>query len=181
MNRVRRGPITARTPPDHDVAAGEGSRAHVLQCRLPTDLYEWLRLQAFQTRRTMNSIVLAAVRAYRAEMEAGRTMLEGRGAGGGATTTYNVRLDDDRYEWLRTTAFDTRTSINALVVAALVLQRHLIQKRPSGFRLTAAQPQQSAGSVARIKGAGQPKTGSVAVVLVRAHADHPEGVAATDA
>jgi len=40
-------------------------------------------------------------------------------AGGGATAPYNVRLDDERYDWLRTTAFATRSSINALVVAAL--------------------------------------------------------------
>ncbi len=119
MNWVRRGPITAPTPPAHDAAVGDGARAHLLQCRLPPHLYEWLRLQAFQTRRPMNSIVLAAVGAYRAEREAGRTTREGRGAGGGATTPYNVRLDDERYEWLRTTAVATRSSINALVVAAL--------------------------------------------------------------
>lgn len=135
MNCVRREPITAPTPPAHDAAVGDGACTHVLQCRLPPHLYEWLRLQSFQTRRPMNSIVLAAVRTYRVEREAGRTTWEGWVAEGGATAPYNVRLDDDRYEWLRTTAFDTRTSINALVVTA----------------------------------------------LVRAHADHAEGAAATDA
>jgi len=119
MNCVRRGPITAPTPPAHDATAGDGACTHILQCRLPPHLYEWLRLQAFQTRHPMNSIVLAAVGAYRAEREAGRTTWEGRVTGGGATAPYNVRLDDERYEWLRTTAFATRSSINALVVAAL--------------------------------------------------------------
>ncbi len=119
MNGVRRGPITAPTPPAHDAAVGDGACAHVLQCRLPPPLYAWLRLQAVQTRPPMNRIVLAAVGAYRAEREAGRTMREGRVAGGGATAPSNVRLDAERYDWLRTTAFATRSSINALVVAAL--------------------------------------------------------------
>ncbi len=37
----------------------------------------------------------------------------------GELVKYNVRVGDDLHEWLRTTAFHARTSINALVVAAL--------------------------------------------------------------
>ena len=33
---------------------------------------------------------------------------------------YNVRVDNNLYEWLRTTAFYARVSINALLVAALI-------------------------------------------------------------
>jgi len=47
----------------------------------------------------------------------------------------------------------------------LVLQRHLVQNHLLAFRLAAAHPQQSAGSASRIKGAGQSKNRSVAVVL----------------
>jgi len=47
----------------------------------------------------------------------------------------------------------------------LVLQRHLVQNDLLIFRLAATHPQRSAGSASLIKGAGQPKNGSVAVVL----------------
>ena len=49
--------------------------------------------------------------------------------------------------------------------AVLVLQRHLVQNDLLIFRLAATHPQRSAGSASLIKGAGQPKNGSVAVVL----------------
>lgn len=90
-----------------------------IQCRVPADLYERMRLQAFLTRRSMNSIALAAVAAYRNEVEAGRIVLERGAPVQGETVKYNVRVGDDLYEWLRTTAFHARLSINALIVASL--------------------------------------------------------------
>ena len=107
-----------RTPPVDRAASAEPAPSHVIQCRVPTELYEWMRLQGFLTRRSMNSIALAAVAAYRAEVEAARIAPE-RGAPERAEiVTYNVRVDDDLHAWLRTTAFYARTSINALAVAA---------------------------------------------------------------
>src|SRR2546423_12777120 len=46
-------------------------RMRFIQSRLPTDLYEWLRLRAFLLRQSMNSIVLEAVARYRPTLEAG--------------------------------------------------------------------------------------------------------------
>jgi len=108
-----------QTPPVDRAASAEPAPSHFIQCRVPTALYEWIRLQGFLTRRSMNSIALAAVAAYRAEVEAARIAPE-RGAPERAEiVTYNVRVDDDLHAWLRTTAFYARTSINALAVAAL--------------------------------------------------------------
>ena len=42
-----------------------------IQSRLPTDIYEWLRLRGFLLRQSMNSIVLDAVAEYRVAIEAG--------------------------------------------------------------------------------------------------------------
>jgi len=67
----------------------------------------------------MNSIALAVITAYRVEVEAGHATPKGRARVGSETVKYSVRVDHDLYEWLRTTAFHARTSINALVVAAL--------------------------------------------------------------
>jgi len=107
------------TPPDDHAADISSAASHFIQCRVPTELYEWMRLQRFLTRRSMNSIALAAVAAYRAEVEAARIAPE-RGAPERAEIVkYNVRVDDDLHAWLRTTAFYARTSINALAVAAL--------------------------------------------------------------
>ena len=108
-------------PPDHDAVEGDGPHAHLIQCRLPLALYEWLRLKAFQTRRSMNSITVEAVRVSRVEMEASHTALPGRlsSVGGGEAKVYSIRLDDDLYEELRTAVFYAHSSFNALVVAAL--------------------------------------------------------------
>jgi len=106
-------------PRDHEWAEGEGRRAHVVLCRLPVALYEWMRLQAFQERRRMNSIALAAITVYRAELEAGRIMMDRRPREG-ETVQYNLYIGDDLGGWLRTTALHAHTSINAMVIAALI-------------------------------------------------------------
>jgi len=69
----------------------------------------------------MNSITVEAVRVSRAEMEASHTAPPGRlsTTGVGETKVYNIRLDDDLYEELRTAVFYAHSSFNALVVAAL--------------------------------------------------------------
>ncbi len=92
-----------------------------IQCRSPAARYEWLRRHALHTRRSINSVVLEAVVAYRADPDAsggvpgpGQPMRDGE-----RQVMYNVRLDDDLYTWLRTTAFSARVSINSLIGAAL--------------------------------------------------------------
>ena len=96
-------------------------RMRFIQSRLPTGVYEWLRLRAFLLRQSMNSIVLEAVGAYRVAVEAGEvTPSKESGAEHDTAVKYNVRVDDDLYEWLRTTAFYARVSINILLIAALV-------------------------------------------------------------
>jgi len=78
------------------------------------------------------------------------------------TTTYSFDGDGDK-------AGVTSANGNAIASAYdhLVLQRHLVQNDLLIFRLAATHPQRSAGSASLIKGAGQPKNGSVAVVLGR--------------
>ncbi len=92
-----------------------------IQSRLPTSLYEWLRLRAFLLRQSMNSIVLESAVEYRRDVEAG-TVAPSKETGGDpdSVVKYNVRVEDDLYEWLRTTAFYARVSINSLLVAALI-------------------------------------------------------------
>ena len=46
--------------------------------RFPRDLYEWLRREAFETRESMNSIVIAAIESYRAKAGAARPRRSGR-------------------------------------------------------------------------------------------------------
>ncbi len=105
--------------PVDQAASAEPAPSRFIQCRIPAALYEWMRLQAFLTRRSMNNIALAAVTAYRTEVEAGRIAPERGAPERGEIVKYNLRVGDDLHEWLRTTAFYARTSINALGVAAL--------------------------------------------------------------
>jgi len=112
--------MTARPPHSRPSMDPPATPNHfIIQCRVPTDLYEWMRLQAFRTRRSMNSIALEAVTAYRAAVDAGHTTREGRVLVAGEIVKYNLRVGDDLYEWLRTTAVHPHSSSNALVVAAL--------------------------------------------------------------
>ena len=113
--------MTTPARPDHDATGAEDmARPHFMQCRLPTALYEWLRMSAFQTRRSMTRIVREAVAAYRVEVEAGRIVPgPGRLARARGRPTYSLSLDAETHAWLRTTAFYAHTSLNALLVAAL--------------------------------------------------------------
>jgi len=111
--------MTARPPHSRPSMDPPATPNHFIQCRVPTDLYQWMRLQAFRTRRSMNSIALEAVTAYRAAVDAGHTTREGRVLVAGEIVKYNLRVGDDLYEWLRMTAFHAHSSSNALVVAAL--------------------------------------------------------------
>ena len=97
------------------------ARMRFIQTRLPTDSYEWLRLRGFLLRQSMNSIVLEAVEGYRRAVDAGHIRPSKEGLDYDSVVKYNVRVDNDLYEWLRTTAFYARVSINALIVAALLL------------------------------------------------------------
>jgi len=114
--------MTTRTRPDRaSTAVEDPPRSHVIACRIPTDVHEWMRTTGSQVRRTMRSMVLEAVATYRTEVEAGRIAPEhGKVVRSeAAISTYNLRAGAELYEWLRATAFDAHTSINALVVAAL--------------------------------------------------------------
>ncbi len=116
--------IESRRQRDMSVEADEHKRhTRFIQSRLPSDMYEWLRLRGFLSRRSMNSIVLEAVGEYRTAIESGQATLSKESLGREAVVKYNVRVDDDLYEWLRTTAFYARLSINVLFVAALLRYR----------------------------------------------------------
>lgn len=43
-----------------------------MSIRIPPELYEWLRRQAFDTRESMNSIIVSAVEQERARREGGQ-------------------------------------------------------------------------------------------------------------
>jgi len=111
------------TPSDQDTTTRDRPHTSFIQCRLPANLYEWMRLQGFLSRRSMNSIAVASIDDYRAEVETGRIAPERGAHGGGEMVKYNVQVKDDLHEWLRTTAFYARTSINALLIAALTRAR----------------------------------------------------------
>jgi len=106
--------------PRHAVPASEQDGTRFMQCRLPVAHYEWLRYRAFHERTSMNSIVLEAIDALRHESADVTTPLAlpvTPGTSGGVK--FNVRLSDKLYEWLRTKAFNSRGSINQLLIAAL--------------------------------------------------------------
>jgi len=44
---------------------------HNLQVRLPADLYEWLRTQAFHQRRSMRALITEALEQYRNQVKQG--------------------------------------------------------------------------------------------------------------
>jgi hypothetical protein len=101
----------------------KSGRMRFIQARLPNDLYEWLRTRGFLMRRSMNSIVLEAIAEYRVAVDAKEIAPSKDGITRDETVKYNVRVDDDLYEWLRTNAFYARLSINAIFVSALVRYR----------------------------------------------------------
>jgi len=108
----------------------KSSRMRFIQSRLPTDLYEWLRLRGFLMRRSMNSIVLEAIADYRVAVDAREIVPSKDDITRDETIKYNVRVDDDLYEWLRATAFYGRLSINAIFVSALVRYRDVHPDTP---------------------------------------------------
>jgi len=99
------------------------SSARFMQCRLPAEQYEWLRYRAFINRASMNSIVLEAITDLQTESKTSvpLTLLVTPGTSGGVK--FNVRLSEETYEWLRTVAFDCRSSINQLLIGALANYR----------------------------------------------------------
>ncbi len=109
----------------------KSGRMRFIQSRLPTDLYEWLRLRGFLIRRSMNSIVLEAIADYRVAVDAREVVPAKDGITRDDTVKYNVRVDDDLYEWLRTNAFYARISINAIFVSALVRYRDVHPDTPA--------------------------------------------------
>jgi len=109
----------------------KSGRMRFIQSRLPTDLYEWLRLRGFLMRRSMNSIVLEAIADYRVAVDAREVVPAKDGITRDDTVKYNVRVDDDLYEWLRTNAFYARISINAIFVSALVRYRDVHPDTPA--------------------------------------------------
>jgi predicted HicB family RNase H-like nuclease len=94
--------------------------ARFTQCRLPVPHYEWLRYRAFNERTSMNHIVLQALESLRKQSTDVATPLAlpvTPGTSGGVK--FNVHLSDQMYEWLRTKAFNSRGSINQLLIAAI--------------------------------------------------------------
>lgn len=110
----------AQNPDQHPQITG----TRFMQCRLPVAHYEWLRYRAFLNRTSMNSIVLQAIAELQEsapDVEAPMTMPVTSGTSGGVK--FNVRLSEATYEWLRTKAFNSRGSINQLLIAALADHR----------------------------------------------------------
>src|SRR6185312_1838067 len=96
------------------------------QCRLPMEQYEWLRYGAFINRVSMNSIVLEAILELQAEIKtkAKAALAAAPNAGSGMEfKKFNVRLSEETYEWLRTVAFECRSSINQLLIGAIASYR----------------------------------------------------------
>jgi hypothetical protein len=95
--------------------------ARFIQCRLPAAHYEWLRYRAFVDRCSMNSILLEAVTALQ---EASPDVTVSLPLTAAPTTAgsvkFNVHLAGFLYEWLRTKAFNSRGSINQVLIQALV-------------------------------------------------------------
>lgn len=119
-----------RETSEHPEQQQQGS-PRFMQCRLPVALYEWLRLRAFVGRTSMNSIVLQAIQELQAEVPEVDTpmslpVIQGTSDG----VKFNVRLSAATYEWLRTKAFNSRGSINQLLIAAL--EGHRQRKDTSG-------------------------------------------------
>lgn len=109
----------------------DNERMRFIQSRLPTDLYEWLRLHGFLLRQSMNSIVIEAGNDYRRAIDSG-TLMPAKTEGGDqdSAVKYNVRVEEDLYEWLRTTAFYARLSINTLLINALLRFRDAHPETP---------------------------------------------------
>jgi hypothetical protein len=110
--------------------------ARFMQCRLPAAQYEWLRYRAFVDRCSMNSMVLMAIRALREaspDIAVPLTLKQTSAVTG--SVKFNVHLADELYEWLRTKAFNSRGSINQLLIKALIdyrLSEDLAYQRTSG-------------------------------------------------
>jgi hypothetical protein len=100
--------------------------ARFMQCRLPMEQYEWLRYGAFINRVSMNSIVLEAIGELQAEVKTkakAAVAAAPNGAGSLGFKKFNVRLSEEMYEWLRTVAFECRSSINQLLIGAIASYR----------------------------------------------------------
>jgi hypothetical protein len=98
--------------------------ARFMQCRLPAEQYEWLRYGGFINRISMNSIVLEAIRDLQEEVKTKASLtLPATNGPGMEFKKFNVRLSEDTYEWLRTIAFECRSSINQLLIGALATYR----------------------------------------------------------
>ncbi len=118
-----------------------------MQCRLPAAQYEWLRYRAFVDRCSMNSMVLKAIRAlHDASDDATTPLVLKQTAATVGSVKFNVHLTDELYEWLRTKAFNSRGSINQLLIKALVdyrLNEDLAFQRATGARLQEKKTRQS--------------------------------------
>jgi hypothetical protein len=98
--------------------------ARFIQCRLPAVHYEWLRYRAFVDRCSMNSILLEALAAQEAASPDVTVSLPLTAAPATAgSVKFNVHLSDSLYEWLRNKAFNSRGSINQVLILALVEYR----------------------------------------------------------
>ncbi|MDB5076102.1 MAG: hypothetical protein JWO42_2281 [Chloroflexi bacterium] len=113
LHMIKELPRNAEPTRKHDTA-------RFTQCRLPVPHYEWLRYRAFNERTSMNHIVLQALESLRKQSTDVATPLAlpvTPGTSGGVK--FNVHLSDQMYEWLRTKAFNSRGSINQLLIAAI--------------------------------------------------------------
>jgi predicted HicB family RNase H-like nuclease len=114
---LRETPRQGGPPADQD-------STRFMQCRLPVAHYEWLRYRAFNERTSMNSIVLEAIDSMRRQsLDLTTPLALPVTAGTSGGVKFNVRLSENVYEWLRTKAFNSRGSINQLLIAALAEYR----------------------------------------------------------
>jgi hypothetical protein len=122
-------------------AQGSIDSSRFMQCRFPAAHYEWLRFRAFYGRTSMNSIVLEAIEELRAASPdaAGYVPLNMKLAVAKPDSVkFNVHLSDAMYEWLRTKAFNSRGSINQLLIRALTDHRARVEGSSPGRAVLSA-------------------------------------------
>ncbi|GAC1435020.1 MAG: hypothetical protein NVSMB65_09010 [Chloroflexota bacterium] len=122
---VARGSAEVRTTTGHEPARPDEGE-HLFQARFPASVHDWLRVQWFERRVAMTSVVLNSIHAVRNGAISLDAALQTE-SGEETTQRFTVRLASADYEWLRLESFQRRVPINRLLVAALEAYARLPQ------------------------------------------------------